>query len=130
MTDIDQLPAGRAADALVAEKVMEWTEVMVFHQIHCGIPPEGDKRREGYDVFFGVKATIPEYSADIEAAFEVVDKLLDGTRTFLLECWSLKNDHWQAMFKGAARYEKLAWASAETRPLAICRAALRVMAED
>ena len=74
-------------------------------------------------------------STDIAAAFQVVDKLLDGTRTFSLECWSVNNDSWQAMFKcefdnDVPEWGRLDTGWARTRPLAICHAALKVIAEE
>ena len=128
--NVDQMPAGRETDLLVMEKVMgripcdEW--IPVSH-------PE-----TGWLKNCRCQACYPAddpayYSTDTAAAFQVVDNLLDGTRTFSLACWSLENDHWQAIFTGklnmeATRYEQFDDAFAETRPLAICRAALKVMA--
>ena len=125
----DEMPAGHEINALVAEGIMGWTQVRQADSTGdlCGIPSRGAPP----------SYILPHYSTDIAVAFQVVDKLLDGTRTFVLQCWSLENDHWQATFKGklsegneeVAQYGQLVYAYAETRPLAICRAALKVMAE-
>jgi len=135
--NVDEMPAGREMDSLVACDIFGWTRLGEFpnEQVKSydwGAPPKPSK-----DAIQGSSSLhiVPYYSTDIWAAFQVVDELLDGTRTFALECWSLKNDHWQVMFKGkldeeAARYEQLVWAYAKTRPLAICRAALKVMADE
>ena len=73
---IDDMPAGREMDALVAEKVMGYE--------HCkdpaeywGIPdaPKDNKNWKHYSrIFFGDP---PKFSTDIAAAWEVVEKL-DG----------------------------------------------------
>lgn len=68
-TEVRELTAGRELDALVAKKVMGWREVITG--VYCisgaaGVPPENAD---------GWWKTIPRYSTDIAAAWEVVEKL-------------------------------------------------------
>jgi hypothetical protein len=132
--DIDKLEAGRELDILIAERIFGWvwvvatawnarwlcepdryqtanpkwpkwdgsTEVLVRYPQQC----EPDEH--GY---------LPQYSSDIAAAWEVVEKMkafslgqrVDGS----WQCW-----WWQGVHMGA---------HGETAPLAICRAALKAL---
>lgn len=118
---MSELTAGHELDTLIAEKITGWTQMQ--HDL-SGIPPQDWSQY-----------LLPRYSTDIAAAFQVVDKLLDGTRAFALECWDQNATRWTARFVGklneeTIQYEQLAYAFAETRPLAICHAALKVVAEE
>jgi len=120
-------PAGRDLDALVAEKVMGWTEVRLLSTTYdnsvwpvtvtgwVGIPP-GETKEDDVD----------EFSTDIAAAWLVVERLGAKARR-----WCIGRDD-----EGAAWVVRTCWMSppdredhgrGETAPLAICRAALRAV---
>ncbi len=128
-TSIDDMPAGREMDALVAEKVMGWDHT---HDIdHC----EGDSwyshcrncHRTGEDEEImcwnprdpplpGCKVA-PHYSTSIEAAWEVIEKLekegiIDGVSLSAIGCELYLNREQLTAADGPA-------------PLAICRAAVK-----
>lgn len=111
--DILTIPAGRAMDALVAEKVMGLHRSMeqglgedVYEEWRnaegCRVRPYG---------------TLPNYSTDIAAAWEVVEKLAKPLKVV-----------WTGKVWVCAVFEEEYSHEADTAPLAICRAALsRVM---
>lgn len=114
----------RALDAKTAEQVMGWTEVTTRRTAdrtwtgicHSGVRPYVDD--------------IPHYSTEIEAAWLVVEELhkwdmgieLNSYPDNVCEYWILKRvgDHFE-------HYENGEESSA---PLAICRAALRVVGDE
>lgn len=120
---IDDMPAGRELDAFVAERVM-------------GIPiawytytPNNVRLlvKKGFDGnewdAASVEADVPNYSSDIAAAWQVVEKL-DLLREYILTknedgkyiiCLFGSVGDWSDYYKGAS----------ESVSLAICRAALR-----
>ena len=101
MTDIDKLEAGLELDALVAEKVMGWFVAKGPHSPTS--PPD----------------LIPRYSTDIAAAWEVVEKMIDQGRRFVINN-NFSRTMFIADFCGRDVLEK-------TAPLAICRAALKAV---
>lgn len=117
-TEIEMLEAGPALDALVAEKVMG-LELTNYNPI--GI-------RKG-----GWVLPIPNYSNDIAAAWEVVQKLdllcgavmlrrnLDSTVTNYVGTWEVLEIEHELQHVVAV---------GTTAPLAICRAALKLMEDD
>jgi len=140
--NIDQMPAGRELDALVAEKVMGWTQV---HRVDstgdlCGVPSRGAPP----------SYLLPRYSTDIAAAWKVIEKLRQLQFTVRLvapneqygnsQQFSTVNSEsrWTSFQADSLHfrevpYEKRKEVLFETRassaPLAICRAALKVMAD-
>lgn len=108
--DAETIPAGRELDALVAEKVMGF-EVTNYEPI--GI------RKGGWIL------PIPNYSTEIKDAWEVVEKLNLFEKYLLAKSdvnWCIGGD-----FSRELSFEEQAIASGNTAPLAICRAALKVM---
>jgi hypothetical protein len=119
----DEMPAGREMDALVAEKVFGTTaphRIMAAHHL-------------------------PPFSTDIEAAWEVVEKMRDrmaGVIYFPPSSVEPPRGSWVAgvqdagsmvawfegMLYGDPPDQILPWSYAETAPLAICRAALKAAA--
>lgn len=123
----DQL-AGRALDALVAEKVMGWNLA--------------DRRRlrwgEGPDCWITGDDEAPTRqwfapSIDIASAWKVVEKLdaFGGGGVLYLYLSRDAEDGWAARFYawGASESCQAEWSKADTAPLAICRAALAIMEE-
>jgi len=119
--NIDEMPAGRELDKLIAETVMGWTEV-VYHRapgamLH-GVPPVGTARRELRELVdtLGIKYRVPEYSNDIAAAFEVLKRVIaDGGTPQLY----FSSGEWWARLGGLNSAH-----GTPSAPLAICRAAL------
>jgi hypothetical protein len=126
---IDQLPAGREMDALVAEKVMGWIGIEGKHGHplekgpfkDCDCPSHSYQRQE-----------IPHYSSDIAAAWEVAEKLglaiipqssKNGFRWLAcdVKLISYKGDRIEVFPVDDTEY------SCDTAPLAICRAALKAV---
>ena len=118
---VKELQAGRELDALVAEKVMG---LKPHRMISCPDNKPGclvyhyEGAWEGY--------VIPDYSTSISAAWEVVEKL--GVNDFVHLSWMPGHKLWtcsldSTMFGG---YINLS-VEADTAPLAICRAALKVV---
>lgn len=124
------LEAGRELDSLVHRRVMELPVVPDA----WGLPMQpGDHwTSDPHGTYTGTPTTtgspIPAYSTDIAAAWEVVEKLRER-RIFLSV-----DAHWDRFdvdaaigpsLVVAADFWERAFATADTAPLAICRAALR-----
>ena len=131
---IDEMPAGRECDALVAEKVMGYT----LSELSLPAYPKYKLFDIESGEFSGYVKEVPHYSTDIAAAWEVVKRM---PIPFKLEkCWEkayqIGPEGWSACWCTDADCEGCnensrctngddAWA--ETAPLAICRCALKVM---
>jgi hypothetical protein len=104
----DELVAGRELDALVAEKVMGWDRRLWAGRFYWS-GPYSDRERFSP-------------SMDIAAAWEVVERVWQ-------EEWVLRRflGSWQIL-DGDPLDNHRVLASAETAPLAICRAALQAVA--
>lgn len=129
------LMAGRELDALVAEKVMGWTNVQAnaftpYGQDACGTPPDGIK-----PMWNSGRSAIPRYSTDIAAAWQVWETLRQSGRWCCLELSSDYDICWTAQLTPAETREgaphvptvvidDAAYTAAET----ICHAALRAIA--
>ncbi len=120
MEGVTELQAGRELDALVAEKVMGWKLAGGNAAMRAvGAPP--------YYLIDGMPRGLPHLSADIAAAWGVVEKLraaglcidvsADVDGRFYLRVW--RDNSLKAEIKNV-----------DTAPLAICLAALEVVAGD
>lgn len=115
------MEAGRELDALVAEKVMghkvKWGRSR-FYPLDYDTP------------FFDeqpLKRSIPNYSTDIAAAWEVVEKLKEQTapeRDIEIGCYSF----YRVSIVDAATEAEIAVMENDSAPLAICLAALKALA--
>jgi Phage ABA sandwich domain len=108
MNDVD-LVAGREMDVLVAEKVMGIRSCTCCHGATC---PTHD---------------CPRYSINIAAAWEVVEK--SGGKFIALRRRA-DNRGWTVIMRKDDISDLTEEASADTAPLAICRAALKVVEEN
>ncbi len=115
LTCMDITLTKREIDRLVAERVMGWTN-LYLEGSRFGTTPEGKSHR-----------IVPQYSSDMSAAWEVVERLrhsgyeggIDWTRPELgYEC---------AFWSSPIPPDEMQPSRAETAPLAICLAALRGM---
>lgn len=112
--EILNMPAGRMLDVLIAERIFGYTNIKSGYSFVVGKNPHGKPEK------------IKSYSADISAAWQVVEKFSENP--------ALANDidiittirGW----KCTIRTNKLDInANAEAAPLAICRAALLAVME-
>ena len=138
--NINKMEAGPELDALIAEKVMglapctHWLEgsgsFSIIHEDECDAPVHGQCHDAQSDRW------THKYSADIKAAWEVVQKLYEKG---LIVCITLDRDEQrygpvECCIEDDKRKKRddttVALAHALTAPLAICRAALKVVEED
>ena len=114
--DIDKMEAGPEMNALVAERVMGW------QKIRDPLAPKGTTNRYRYvdKDWLGNDRRLPKFSTDISPAWLVVEKMLEKHEAFHLEY--IPDKQWYAMFWFATYFT-----SADTAPLAICRAALKAV---
>ena len=126
MTDIEKL-SDRELDALVAEKVMGW-KMYKGAWFPEGFDFEVEKHKYNAD-WLSNGIHIPHYSADIAAAWQVVEKMKADFSDGSVEGFSLwfssnpvQMPHWKCMFENSEDHVK---AEAPTAPRAICLAALR-----
>lgn len=109
MININKMQAGREFDALIAEKVMGKGETWF------GTFSNGSER---------TIPRLPHYSTDIAAAWLLVDKLTGPKVNLILERdW---DGVYYSRFSSAGASDE-DFCSADTAPLAICRAALKAV---
>lgn len=109
------LPSGRELDALVAEKVMGWTNILD----RMGVPPNHGPWSH----------RVPSYSTDLGAAWTVVEKLI--ATGHIIELSNRRSGTWKIGTWQFQTFGKLSvGADADTAPLAICRAALKAVGHD
>ena len=130
MTNPNEMQAGPELDAAIAVEVMEWRRVIEDEEQPDQVPylvgPEpGDVHYPSVAAKFPDSYTFPvQFSTDIAAAWEVLEKLKDDS-------WYI-NVSWNDTIPGVENYWSCwGWrssdttkGSAPTAPLAICRAAL------
>lgn len=143
--NIDEMPAGREMDALVAEKAMGCAVKFGYRRGDVNL--EGTEkepycyceRRSHYSDCRGETdrfPNIPNYSTDIAAAWEVLEKafpVVEGQRSgfFAIAFFSdgykttFVNEDQEVM--SGAYSGKVRLSQAPTAPLAICRAALKAV---
>jgi len=103
------MSAGREMDALVAEKVMDVSGVRLSREVWTGC-------------IDGQRNVILHYSTDIKDAWEIVKKLISESFDVTIESVNLATGiDW---FASISNDDFAIRASAQTAPLAICRAAL------
>lgn len=104
----------RDLDRLIAERVMGWTNLSVTGS-RFGTTPDGKPHR-----------IIPQYSTEISAAWEIVEKLkLSGYQGGLE--WAKPEAGYNCAFGASLPLDEKQFSWAETAPLAICLAALKAM---
>jgi hypothetical protein len=117
--EILNMPAGREMDALIAEKLMGYVNGRKCYRY-------ADNSGDWWTTH------IPHYSTDIEAAWEVLEKMRadcsgGGEPDYImLNCYKELEPHWYCAKIWAHHDGDIpeVEATAETAPLAICRAAL------
>jgi hypothetical protein len=103
----------RALDALVAEKVMGWSEIVDG----WGLRPI-EQRQHGRE---SIKERVPLYSLNIASAMEVVERMRKQGWSFACTLYEGKLPY-ASFCRGTAASSKNA--EADSLPEAICRAAL------
>jgi len=132
--EILNMPAGREMDALVAEKVMGWSNVekTTWSNYRAdGTPFGGGKEWRGtppnHEAEFNpVLYPIKNYSTDIAAAWMVVEKIRPLFWSTQVMVWDHSDKYIvSCVYRGGHdEPEKAINSEAPTAPLAICRAAL------
>ena len=122
--EILNMPAGRELDALVAEKVMGFIKLPF-----PGLPKYQKPTKDGVVPLYYV----PNFSTDISAAWEVVEKMCDGDKNkFMIYRFGFgpkkPKIRWRVSW-GQGWENLLSYCDAESAPLAICRAALLTVCE-
>lgn len=115
--------ASRELDALIAEKVMDWTWRTYWRpeEARALFPPPCEGSYAMGDAY-------PEYSTDIAAAWLVVEKLESGGYCVHVENFPPSTPaayRWRAHVETAEL--SIGYGDADSAPLAICRAALAAM---
>lgn len=135
--EIEQMPAGRELDALVAVHALGWTETD-YHGQRCFEWPGFDRTvliHPGTDVALPQQSGLPAvlfddpawpplpcYSTDIATAWKVVEHLrLSAAKYSPNIVYHHSTGMWHCEYFNATRMRE---AAADTAPLAICRAAL------
>jgi hypothetical protein len=126
--NIDAMPAGRELDALVAEKVMGWTDINGnAAAVGCGLNHNKLWTR------------VPDYSTDIAAAWQVVEKLVAEGRSWTFgackpgkrSAEDINQGHMHGYHAGVKTDHygvvPFYWNYKDTMPLAICHAALKAV---
>lgn len=134
--EILAMPAGPKLDALIAEKVMGWTS----YESHLTCEDFGTR---GEPLIFwnppgmtSAGATLPPFSTDIAAAWQVVERLIE--RKVLLWVHVSPAGNYRCECRQVVQSEvtkswyqrRAADVIAETAPLAICHAALLATLEN
>jgi hypothetical protein len=110
---------GRELDALIAEKVMGYSDVKVGFI-------DGINWDKGFPPGKKIAHAISHYSTDISAAWEVVDKLLDK---WSFDLSSISGKYFRVILTGGGNesHLKRLVVETETATHAICLAALKAM---
>jgi hypothetical protein len=123
--EILNMPAGREMDRIIADKVikchviLEWQSLADKYLPTCGCEPYNPKHINLYGL-------LANYSTDISAAWEVVEKM-DEKFSFILECNNPPSTNGYKWFcELYAKYEPFIdyEVYSSTASLAICRVAL------
>lgn len=113
----------RELDALVAEKVMGYERAMMIAP--TGGPAQGCWVRSPDKVFWDRHDSLPHYSTEISAAWDVVEKLTDGDFSLSIERYHELYTEVFLSRKGPDEYRAPAIVAGKTAPHAICLAALK-----
>lgn len=128
--EIENIPAGRDIDAWIAQEIIGLARIDLgsANCPYCGSEMwQGKDRARCSQCNEWRYSPYKEYSAEISAAWEVVEKL------HLMVRPSILSGNWVAMkFERvylSGKWEGVGEATADTAPLAICRAALLAILE-
>lgn len=124
---------GRDLDKLIAEKVMGWTEIEEVKHLHLSVPQiVGIKPNELPSPYTGhrQKYSVPEFSTDIGAAWEVVNEMTNRNYFFLVSNSAIsggliKLGENKIFASFGRKNEPVEHTVGESAPHAICLAALK-----
>lgn len=120
--------AGFELDKLIAE-IMGWSELSIV--VTTGLPTQLQGVAPGTiaSPYTGYKPkfVVPEYSTDIKAAWEVLEKMRGYGVISLIRKDSELHNEWEVIFNNDDSYGK---SEATDAPLAICLAALNAIGES
>ena len=131
MLNIDQMPAGRELDALIAERVMGLEICSDSSKPHLMYHDKVRLRQNAVCLSHGLARTaVPRYSTNIASAWLIRDRL--HQLKFIL---SVRDDAsaavvWCDIFRPGISKEFVVRDFAPTAPLAICKAALRAITKS
>lgn len=131
MTDVDSMPAGRDLDEMIALGVFGW-EREGWHPSHPErgtmlVPGFTDPMRNWCAQWdeHGRPDWLPKYSDDIALAWDVVMRLRDRGWTIWVGPSADNGPGWDVQAKKKTNFHERT--TAETVPLAICRAAVKAV---
>lgn len=101
----------------VALEIMGWEQHPDYKHL------ARDTRPQSLGAFMDIKTSLPKYSEDIAAAWEVVEKLKSNSQNHMIDIfWDV--DLWYCHIHSHDKIERHVYGE-ETAPHAICRAALK-----
>ena len=121
--EIEQMQAGNKMNSLVAMKVLNWS-LTGDELIGCVV--DGRQVQPGDVLYLSEDGdaywSAPNFSERIEYAWQVVEKMRENKSWFGVSVDSVNEGYWVSEF--VTDNDTVSFVSAETAPLAICRAAL------
>ena len=126
--NVDEMEAGPELDALIAEKVMEWTGVHYragYSDEECTSPSGLYGKGPDGRVFLS-----KSYSTDIAAAWPVLEKINNAFGIMILVLPDGRTEVQRMRPRSLEGFTEKITVSADTAPLAICRAALKAILND
>ena len=114
----------RELDALVAEKVMGWTDIWTDGDYFMAYPPHEQRIMQKMGVGYAERYPIPNYSSEISAAWEVVEKMRQEGLTVTITTPPTGWKNWDVRGWDDNNNDNRFIARADTAPRAICIAAL------
>ncbi|OMD34799.1 BC1872 family protein [Paenibacillus odorifer] len=120
--EIQGMKPGREMDALIAEKVLGWTDIRrVNPAVIHSFSADGNHANFGFSPVLYKHVPFPLYSTDISAAWEVVEKLRIAVTPQSIG--APEELSYMAEYENAP-YVELKRVFAKTAPEAICKCAL------
>jgi hypothetical protein len=124
MSETQTLVAGRGLDALIAEKVFGWTDLIVGDNVisgAAGTPPNTEAQQKELPSWSTYWETVPHFSTDINVAWAILDRFVGDRQYVQVEYEDDGGWKWRCAI--GAFHE----ASASSPPEAICLAALKAV---
>lgn len=119
---MSELQAGRELDAMIAEKVMGWAPVLHYGERGTGYWAPSGCESDGAWVTDG---DVPFYSADMAAAWEVVEEM--ARRGWKVDVQSRCPPRWAVHVNFALPITGRVFERSDSAPHAICLAALKAL---
>jgi hypothetical protein len=132
--NIDEMQAGREMDALIAEKVMGFTVKCILGRYQIALFNVGTGEKAP-----GIFKNLPYYSTNIVAAWNLLEHIKKSVKITVYEPNDTALDYvymewyggqWDMVLGFTPSEDERFYGTADTLPLAICRAALKVVTEE